>query len=104
MQALKYTQAPLTVATGDGVGVAILLEFLDFKVVARCQVTVGAERIVILDDGFPKLPVFRVVPDIQDAVLGQVAEHFGADIFVPTGDKAAVTVPEEIAGMDITPP
>lgn len=103
-ETLKKSHAPETVAAGDGIRIAVLLELLAIDIFTGQQVAVGAKRIFVFEYFFPKGSERRIVPDTQDAFVCKCAEDLLADIFFTSGKVALETVPEKVAGVNFTVP
>jgi hypothetical protein len=103
-ETLEKTHAPETVSAWDGIRITVLLEFLAIDIFTGQQVAVGAKRIFVLEDFFPKGSERRIVPDSQDAFVCKCAENLLADIFFAPGKVTLETVPEKVAGMNFTVP
>ena len=54
---------------------AVLLKLIGLDIIAWCKGAAGTNRVIIGKDLFPERAKCRIVPDLQDPPVSQVAEY-----------------------------
>src|ERR1035437_7749085 len=83
---------------------AVLLEIIGLHIVAGGQAAAGAGRIIVGKHVLAKRCEFRIFPNVQDVLPGQIAEYFGLYRLVPAAGKTFVAMPQKVAGGDVAVP
>jgi hypothetical protein len=84
LQTPEQPHAPEAVAAGDGIGEAVLLEFLRVDIFAGNQVAVGAERVFMAEYFLAEGSERRIVPYFPDAPFAKVPEGPGDNMLFPS--------------------
>lgn len=82
---MKQAHTPETVAAGNGIGIAVLLELLAVDILAGQKVAVRTIRILMTKHLLTKGAIHRIVPQGQNISTVQITEHLFIDEFFPAG-------------------
>jgi len=104
LQAMKQPGTPETCPARHSQRVTVLLEIFTLDVVAESEIAIEAKRKFIAKNIAPERPEIGSIPDLCYIHPGKISENPWFNGFLPPADIASITMPQEIAGVDLSIP